>query len=322
MTALIRLSRSETLQFALAAWTLVALLVAAEFTGLSVEGAVKPIAICVGLVIAAAFYDRSAPNFSLTLKSLAGFVAFSTIFCPLTYALAQLGAPLTDPTLKSFDLAIGINAGEIVAWVNARPTLALVMRVAYFSAIPQTALAIAWLGLQNRQAELNRLLVQFMVCALLTAACFAVAPAIGTPASYDIPVPAHYAGIIKHLTALRGGSMTVLSLHETEGLICMPSFHCEWAVLLIIAFWRTQFRWPILALNVVMIASTIPVGMHYAADVLGGLLVCGIVWLGDQIAPADWRQPLKAGAETSEQTPLVPWLPGCGSTIGDRLAAR
>jgi membrane-associated phospholipid phosphatase len=286
MTALIRLSHRETWQLALAAWTGVALAVASQFTDLVFEEVALPVSVCLGLVLLAAVYNRSAPNFCLTLKSLAGFVGFSAIFCPLTYALAQFRPPLVDPLLKSLDLAMGINAGEIVSWVNARPTLGLVMRLAYFSAIPQTALAIAWFGLRNDQVQLNQFLIRFIVCALLTAACFAFAPAIGLPASYDVPVPPHYAPIIEHLNAVRDGSMTVVSLGSAEGLIGVPSFHCEWAVLLIAVFWKSPFRWPVLALNVVMIASTIPVGMHYATDVLAGLLVCGIVFLGERIVAA------------------------------------
>jgi membrane-associated phospholipid phosphatase len=276
----------KTLLIAITAGAMLLTLYAA---GLSfpLEDAIQPAAVCLGLGALALYWD--APNFRLCIKALATLVAFSTLFSVLIYGVGAIGRPLADDTLAACDSALGISAGAIIPWVNERPWLALAMKLVYFSAIPQTMLAIAYLGLTNNQA-LDRFLIRFMMAGLATAACFYFLPAIGTCASYDVPVPDYYQPIVRDLTALRAGAIKIVSWRMAEGLVTFPSFHAIWAVLLTLAMPRTRI------LNVLMILSTVTTGMHYATDVLGGLVICAIVVpLCDRWAKTCHEQSTKMG---------------------------
>jgi membrane-associated phospholipid phosphatase len=251
----------------------------------------EPLAICTTLVALAAFYQglRPAPNFVLVLKSLAVLVGFSTIYSILMYALATGGRPLADPMLARADAALGLSAPAVVRWVNERPAVALIMWLAYFSLIPQTILAIVCLGLGNNRYNLDKFLVRFMLAALITAVGFYLWPAKGTYAPpFNLPAPPHCLPWGEHLDAMRSGARTLVTWRDAEGLIAFPSFHAVWAVLLIASFsgCRRLF-WPLAALNVVVVISTITTGMHYFADMFAGLIISAVVIRSTQRRPAE-----------------------------------
>jgi len=191
----------------------------------------------------------------------------------LTYAIAANHRPWADPLLARCDAALGLSAEQLIHWVDARPWLALALKAAYFSIIPQTILAIVYLGWTNRREVLERFLVRFMLCGLVTAVLFYFLPAQGTCASYNVSTPDYYQPILDHLHALRSGARTLITWREAEGLITFPSFHAIWGVLLTAGFYRTRLFIPVALLNAVMIVSTVPVGMHYFTDVLAGLTI-------------------------------------------------
>src|SRR5262249_24403227 len=93
-------------------------------------------------------------------------------------------------------------------------------------------------------------------------------------ASYDLPVPKHYATILDHLDALRSHVRTLITWRDAEGIITFPSFHAVWAVLLTAAFWRRGWLfYAIGVLNLAVIAWTVTTGMHYFTDVLAGIAI-------------------------------------------------
>lgn len=273
-------NQESSLFAAIIGWTMVVTIAAFMLSPVSfVSGdEVQPLLMCLGLTGAALVYHRrGADNFVLCLKSLTVLVAFSTVFSLLVYAAGTLNAPLVDDFLASCDASMGVSAGKIINWVNERPGIAAAMKLAYFSAIPQTILVIVLLGFTNQTRVLNRFLLRFMLGGLITLGCFCFLPAMGTCASYDVAVPSHYTAILRDLTGLRNGSITLATWRTAEGLITFPSFHTIWAVLLISAFRKQYLFAPLLILNLLMIASTIPTGMHYATDILGGLAVSAII---------------------------------------------
>jgi membrane-associated phospholipid phosphatase len=243
--------------------------------------AITPLVTCGVLVSLATFYQavRPAPNFVLVLKSLAVLVAFSSVFSVLMYALASCGRPLADSMLAHADGALGLSAPSVVPWVNASPNLARFFWLAYFSLIPQTILAIVWLGLANNRYGLDKFLVRFILASLITAVGFYLWPAKGTYGSvYNLPVPAYCQQCAEHLDALRAGARTMVTWRDAEGLITFPSFHAVWAVLLAAAFYGSRYLfWPVAVLNVIVIMSTVTTGMHYFIDVIVGVLIATVV---------------------------------------------
>lgn len=237
----------------------------------------KPVAFCAGLTLVARFYERKGvQNFVLCLKSLVALIAFSAIYSMLTYCVAeQTPFEWADTTLASIDAMFGLSAAATVTYVGSSSALGAILYLAYFSVIPQTFLTVAYHGLSNNQ-RLVTFIVRFMLCALVTAVGFYFFPARGNVAG---GVPDHYSNILAHLESLRDGSRSLVTWRDAEGLITFPSFHTIWGVLVIAAFHRTRLFLPVLVLNVAMIASTIPIGLHYYVDVAGGLIVATTVIL-------------------------------------------
>jgi membrane-associated phospholipid phosphatase len=249
----------------LVTFTAVAAAVAAFVCGIRVDGLMQPMAVVAGLALLAWL----RPAFRLCMSSLAVLVAFSTAFSTLIYALGTSPWPLADDGLAKLDLLFGIDAHRIALETAARPLFAKAMYLIYFSAIPQTIVVLVWLGFRNDK-RLSEFLYRFMICGLVTAACFYFAPALGTTRSY----PAAWNMAPMHdILALRSGELTIVDWRSVEGIVTFPSFHTVWAVLLMLAL----PTWPVIALNVLMIVSTVTSGGHYAIDIVGGLLICAIV---------------------------------------------
>jgi membrane-associated phospholipid phosphatase len=119
-------------------------------------------------------------------------------------------------------------------------------------------------------------------------------PALGTCGDGQLPVRTYYAPTIEHIEAMRSGATTSISWRGAQGLIEFPSFHTIWAVLLAAAFARTRFFWPMAILNALVVASTIPAGMHYFVDVWAGLAISAVVIGGTRV-----HSPGRANSVTS-----------------------
>lgn len=241
-----------------------------------VADTLKPLAFCGALFAVARYYEgREVPSFVLCLKSLIAMITFSSVFAMLTYCVGdQTPYGWADDLLVSIDAAFGLSAEGVVTWTNQHATVGLILYLAYVSVIPQTFLTIAYHGLTNDEKRLSLFIVRFIICALITLVGFYFFPAKGNIVN---GVPDHYTHILEHLESLRDGTRTLVTWRDAEGLITFPSFHTIWGVLVIAAFHRTVLFWPVLVLNVVMIASTVPIGLHYFVDVAGGLFISGIV---------------------------------------------
>ena len=252
-----------------------AALVVARGLTLAPEDAIRPTLVVIGLG-ALAWRDarRQTRQFVLPLIALATLVGFTVAYTPLMYAVATTGQPWIDSLLAGGDELCGFSAPGCIAWLRSWPLAEDALWLAYFSAIPQTMLLIAWFGLRGERAPLEKFLVRFMLAALACLVVFAWAPARGSCAFYGFDVPSHYQPILLHLDELRDGTRTLVGLRDAQGLITCPSFHTTWALLLTLAFWPSRlWRWPMSLLNTAMVAATVPVGMHYLMDVLGGTAV-------------------------------------------------
>ena len=217
------------------------------------------------------FRRRGEAGFVLSLKSLIILVLFSSAFATLTYALATTARPWADARLSVLDAAVGLSAGDWVRWATAHPTINLGLKIAYFSLIPQTILAVIVVGFANNR-RLDLFLVRFMLAGLLTALGFAFFPAAGSCVQFQLSTPSHYAGVLSELSRLRSGA-TVVTWNGAEGIVTFPSFHAIWATLLAAVFWRQPLFWPLAILNAIVLVTCVTTGMHYFTDVAAGLLI-------------------------------------------------
>ena len=81
---------------------------------------------------------------------------------------------------------------------------------------------------------------------------------------------------------LHEGTLKVIGQTPVQGVIQFPSFHTAMAILYTYAARGVPVLFPLLIVfNVLMIVSTMPIGGHYFADVLGGaaiaLVTIGVV---------------------------------------------
>ena len=236
---------------------------------------VSALFICIGAAYAR---WRSSPAISAACGALAFFILSTAALASLSYIGVSVGRPLVDAQFARLDAAAGFDWNAHLAAVLARPWLAQVLTLAYFSCQVQFMVVILGLALVNRKA-----LGEFMILYAATAAIVVVVsvalPAAGAYIHHApdpnliarLPDPEAGRWHMRDFTALRDGSFQHLSIGGIEGLITFPSFHTALGVL----FARALLRLPYLglagiALNGVMIISTLSIGGHYRVDVLAG----------------------------------------------------
>jgi hypothetical protein len=246
---------------AIVAFTTIAAAVATQIAGLHVGNLWQPAMVVAMLAVLA--WIR--PAFRFCLSSLAILVAFSTAFSTLIYALGASSIPLADPALAMFESFFGVDSHSLAMATASHPIFAKLMFVVYFSVIPQTIVMLVWLGFRNDE-RLSQFLCRFMICGLVTAACFYVVPALGTSTEVNLPA-------IGDLIALRSGELRTISWQSVKGIVAFPSFHVVWAILLTLA----MPSYPLVLLNLLVIVSTVTTGGHYLIDLVGGALICAIV---------------------------------------------
>jgi membrane-associated phospholipid phosphatase len=79
------------------------------------------------------------------------------------------------------------------------------------------------------------------------------------------------------LLALRNGTLTTIDFQALDGIICFPSLHAAVAILIpYVLRWSRPLFWPSVVLNASMLASAIPSGNHYLADIVGGVGVAAV----------------------------------------------
>lgn len=236
---------------------------------------IRPFAVSVVLLSAAWWYQKKNERaFVLSLFSLTQVVLFTTSFTILMYCCAAINAPLVDQQLRSIDMFLGVDIAAIKAWCDAQPTLRWMLTVAYNSMILQTALVVIVLGFSERRMDLENFVLQFMATTLVSAVCFAFLPAESTCGTYGYTPSQAQQLFLNDLHAIRSGQQSVISLANAQGLITIPSYHTTWAILLAWSLRNvTWLRYPILLLNVAVVAATMALGWHYFIDIVTGALL-------------------------------------------------
>ena len=212
---------------------------------------------------------------SAALGTTAQLVAFAAVGAPLSYIAASLDLPLQDRWFDAADRALGLDFHGLLAWMDAHAAIHPVFRLAYFSLMPQTLIAILALAFAGQLAWLRTYMVAFLICTLVTILVSALIPTQGAwgfynlhPAAYPDIVPALQGAHLNVFRGLRDGSFRELMAAGAEGIITFPSLHAALGVLLTAALWPLPvLRWLGLAINALMVSS-IPIdGGHYFADI-------------------------------------------------------
>ena len=242
-----------------------------------------PVAACLTLCAGAWFYNhwRRDARLASGLESTAQLIAFAAVGAPLSYLAAAAGAaiPLQDHVFDAMDRALGFDWMALLGWLNGAPVTFTGLRLIYGTLLPQMTLAVLCLAFTGRLVWLRTFMLAFIFTTLVTIALSAVLPAAGVWLHYglteaDARVVPVVSTVWPVFTGLRDGSMRALVAAGAEGVITFPSLHAALAVIMIAALWPIRWlRWPILVLNVAMLAATPIDGAHYLVDVLAGVVI-------------------------------------------------
>jgi membrane-associated phospholipid phosphatase len=209
------------------------------------------------------YRHRSAKLAAVSLLATQ-LVAFSYVGAILTYlAMAATSRPMADDTLARADAALGFDWFLWFGLVSSHPKLKLLLALAYNS---WPAQGLVLLGYQS-VAEPKRA-QEFLLAAMLSIIFI-------TPLMVLLPAVGHHIALIEpwrsDILALRDHSMR--QIDEMQGIVTFPSFHTALGVLFPTMYRGRKWFLPVLALNLLMIASVMTEGAHYAVDMLAGAAI-------------------------------------------------
>lgn len=224
-------------------------------------------------------HERFAAFLEATALTYGQGLAFLLVMFPLT----AVGSPLADNWLSAIDRALGFH-WTAYAWAIAPVIDPLV--VAYKSFAWQPLLVIGCLAYSERFDRLWRFVFASALTLLVTTLIYPFAPAVGAFAHYGLsgyPMkgdgPLEFGRII---LLIRGGH-NVISPDLFTGFVSFPSYHAIAAVLFSWAAWPTRLRYPMLALNALVVIAAPVVGGHYFIDILGGFVVAAVAIRGSRL---------------------------------------
>jgi hypothetical protein len=195
---------------------------------------------------------------------------------PTQYPAVALHRPLVDKWLAAGDAALGISVPGIVRWTAQYPVLVIVLRLSYFSLLPQFVAPVLLLPVFNARSELWEYSWHFLVCSTITVACLAAFPAACVFTYQHFAPLLNESRFIQQFTTARAGGFTTIDFDHLEGLVSVPSFHVAGAWMVTWAFRRTWLLVPFAILNGLLTASTVMLGSHYAVDLVATVPMIGL----------------------------------------------
>lgn len=232
-----------------------------------------------------AFCGMVAQRYALTrLAGIMQGLALPVIIGALTVIgsviLARHSAALADAELAAADRALRFDWMALYRQYQAEPALVDASRWIYTSMHVQLPLLTLALFASRDATRGWTFITAWWVTSVITLAIFPFFPAAG-PFVLNGIEPGDLPNLLRDfpwttgptIEGLRSGAITEAS-RALAGLVSFPSFHTAAGVLFAWAAWPYRWlRWPLLTLNLAMIASTLVSGAHYLIDLVGGVAV-------------------------------------------------
>jgi hypothetical protein len=235
------------------------------------------------------FYERIRRDDRLAamLAGTSFLLAMSSSFSLLNYLLLTVAGPRIDLSLAAMDRALGVDWPAMMALAAQHPWIDACFRLAYISVLPQIALLIVAIGLLGKHERIYAMCLAVACGAAVSMAIWTIAPSFGAFSVYSLPagvsghlavaLDSHYA---KELISLLHNGPGYISPRAAKGLIGFPSYH---AALALIVAWHARelpyIRWPLIAVNAVVLVATPIQGGHHVIDVVAGAGVAAIAIL-------------------------------------------
>jgi membrane-associated phospholipid phosphatase len=275
------------------AGVLQAVFLALTDTGLNARSLLPIGAIAGPLALVGVVYVVFRPD--AAVSSVAGGFATLLVGAALVGLMAitvlRFKAPLVDSALARADALLGLDATVLVPWIAAHVATGLLV-IPYNNTVQTVFVSVLVLGCLKRELMVWELCFTFIGAGLVTVLISAVFPAVGSAAHFDLhDMPGLPRGAGRYFVAtiyrFRDGAADSVSLSDLNGVVSFPSFHTSMALMTAYAFRGIRLLLlPVAIWCGLIIVAAMPMGGHYAVDLVGGAAVWALfAWLAGRIQP-------------------------------------
>jgi membrane-associated phospholipid phosphatase len=236
-----------------------------------------------GAALLLGFYTQAVFPRAVRLQCFVEAVFVSVVLGVSLACLSYVGAaadlPLRDIDMIWIDRHLGFDWLRVMNSLDHSSRLLGVLNGAYATFTAQLVGAALALVIAGKIPELERFFIIF-VCASISAEALSVlAPTLGPIWALadhvrftNLPTLGRTTAAI--VLALRDKTLGTIDFEAVNGIISFPSMHAAVAIIVPCTLcWSRWLFWPIAALDAVMLASAVPSGNHYLADVIAGVAV-------------------------------------------------
>lgn len=215
----------------------------------------------------------------------------------IIYPLLAISGPLADPWLARADRAIGFDWFAFIAFFKAHPALMGGMVWVYLSLFWQQVILLPWLWITKDERRAWTFVTALVVAMTITLCIYPFAPCDDAFVHYGVTQKDFPLGVTVPWTtspvvrSIKAGAR-VLTGASFKGIVTFPSFHTAVAVMLMWTGWALKpIRYPVVALNVLMIVSCIVIGAHYFVDLIAGAIIGAVAIVVSKrlVSSGDWR---------------------------------
>ncbi|MGQ0456952.1 MAG: phosphatase PAP2 family protein [Hyphomicrobium sp.] len=222
-----------------------------------------------------------ATRFYELIAAIQALLIFAPAAVLLSYLIFSAGFPMQDAAFARMDSAFGFDFAGFVGFLNAHPDIGWLLIRSYQSCIEQIFVILLLLAAVGRTDDLWNVIALLILGCIVTVIISGLVPAIAPYTYYGVD-PASYDALEKmspgigryhvaDVLALHSGQYAAFEFGKNAGLITFPSYHAMVAFTAVYGMRSFKYAfWPVAALNVLVIVSTIPVGGHYLVDIIGG----------------------------------------------------
>lgn len=242
--------------------------IAVDFGGLRLS---LVVAVLTAILATALWLHPLTSRIGKTLYYFAVSLAYPFALLLLSELLLARGRPLIDPQLAAWDHWLGFDWVGYQAFIAAHPALKLLLRIIYETPFAQVVLLLATFGFCGQFDAAGRLVSNLMVTAIIISIIGGFYPALGAFSYYLQNDPTGIGGLTQ---ALVEGQTVLAKWSDFKGAVTFPSDHTAMSVIFVLVAWCNRFlRWPILALNAVLVVGIPYHGSHFLVDMIAGAMI-------------------------------------------------